>query len=55
MDKEKDGFVDGAVARGVDAKMADQVFELMAFFAGYGFNRSHSAAYALGHRTRPRT
>jgi DNA polymerase-3 subunit alpha len=46
MDKEKDGFVSGAIARGVDAKVADQVFELMAFFAGYGFNRSHSAAYA---------
>jgi DNA polymerase-3 subunit alpha len=46
MAKEKDGFVSGALARGVDAKVADQVFELMAFFAGYGFNRSHSAAYA---------
>jgi DNA polymerase-3 subunit alpha len=46
MDKEKDGFVSGAIERGVDAKLAEQVFDLMAFFAGYGFNRSHSAAYA---------
>ena len=45
MDAEKAGFVEGAQARGVDLKIADQVFELMAFFAGYGFNRSHSAAY----------
>ncbi|HVV87762.1 MAG TPA: DNA polymerase III subunit alpha, partial [Kofleriaceae bacterium] len=46
MDKEKAGFLEGAVAKGVDARIADQVFELIAFFAGYGFNRSHSAAYA---------
>lgn len=45
MDKEKAGFVDGAIKKGVDAKIADAVFELIAFFAGYGFNRSHSAAY----------
>ncbi|MEZ4402044.1 MAG: DNA polymerase III subunit alpha [Kofleriaceae bacterium] len=45
MDKEKAGFVDGATGKGVDEKVADAVFELMAFFAGYGFNRSHSAAY----------
>jgi DNA polymerase-3 subunit alpha len=37
----------GAVKQGVDEKTADEVFELMAFFAGYGFNRSHSAAYAI--------
>ena len=46
MAQEKQGFVDGAKARGVESKTADQIFELMAFFAGYGFNRSHSAAYA---------
>jgi DNA polymerase III subunit alpha len=45
MDQEKEGFVSGAVARGVDRKVASDVFDLMAFFAGYGFNRSHSAAY----------
>jgi len=45
MAKQKEKFLDGAKAKGVDLKVADQVFELMAFFAGYGFNRSHSAAY----------
>ncbi len=45
MDDEKAGFLEGAKAKGVDDKIADQVFELIAFFAGYGFNRSHSAAY----------
>jgi DNA polymerase-3 subunit alpha len=45
MDKEKAGFMEGAVGKGVDAKIADGIFELIAFFAGYGFNRSHSAAY----------
>jgi DNA polymerase-3 subunit alpha len=46
MDQEKAGFMEGATRRGVDRKTASEVFDLMAFFAGYGFNRSHSAAYA---------
>jgi DNA polymerase-3 subunit alpha len=45
MEKQKQTFLEGAKAKGVDSKIADAVFELMAFFAGYGFNRSHSAAY----------
>ncbi|CAN5796053.1 DNA polymerase III subunit alpha [soil metagenome] len=45
MAKQKATFMDGAKAKAIDIKIADQVFELMAFFAGYGFNRSHSAAY----------
>jgi len=45
MAKQKEIFLDGARVKQVDSKIADQVFELMAFFAGYGFNRSHSAAY----------
>lgn len=45
MDAEKAGFLEGAQQQGVDAKIADSVFDLIAFFAGYGFNRSHSAAY----------
>lgn len=45
MAKQKDMFIAGAKAKNLDIKIADQVFELMAFFAGYGFNRSHSAAY----------
>src|SRR4029079_764653 len=45
MAKQKEKFVEGAKSKNVDSKIDDQVFELMAFFAGYGFNRSHSAAY----------
>ncbi|HEU0029375.1 MAG TPA: DNA polymerase III subunit alpha [Kofleriaceae bacterium] len=45
MAKQKELFLAGAKQKNVDPKIADQVFELMAFFAGYGFNRSHSAAY----------
>ncbi|MES2204283.1 MAG: DNA polymerase III subunit alpha, partial [Pseudomonadota bacterium] len=40
-------FLAGSIARNVDAKVANGVFDLMEKFAGYGFNRSHSAAYAL--------
>ena len=40
-------FVDGAVARGVPEAQAAHIFDLMEKFAGYGFNKSHSAAYAL--------
>ena len=47
MDKEKAKFMAGAEKNGVDVKIADEVFELMAAFAGYGFNKSHSAAYGL--------
>ncbi len=47
MDAQREGFISGACARGVEAALARQIFELMAKFAGYGFNKSHSAAYAL--------
>jgi hypothetical protein len=47
MAKEKAGFLDGAKAKKVDGKIAERVFDLMEKFAGYGFNRSHSAAYGL--------
>lgn len=40
-------FVEGAINNGVDGGIAGQVFDLMEYFAGYGFNKSHSAAYAL--------
>ena len=43
----KEQFVAGAVSRGVAAKLAEQVFNDIEPFAGYGFNKSHSAAYAL--------
>lgn len=44
---QREGFVSGAVARGVNQRLASQIFDLIEKFAGYGFNRSHSAAYAL--------
>ncbi len=40
-------FVEGATERGLDAKKATEIFELIEHFGGYGFNKSHSAAYAL--------
>jgi len=47
MDKQGELFRAGAVERGVDEDTATYIFDLMAKFAGYGFNKSHSAAYAL--------
>jgi DNA polymerase-3 subunit alpha len=47
MAKEKAGFLEGAKQKKVDGKIAERVFDLMEKFAGYGFNRSHSAAYGL--------
>ncbi|MFT6509577.1 MAG: DNA polymerase-3 subunit alpha [Parvibaculaceae bacterium] len=46
MDKQKVRFMEGAVAKGVDKDQADGIFELVNKFAGYGFNKSHAAAYA---------
>lgn len=47
MAAQKELFVKGAIAHQFDAQKAGELFELMAYFAGYGFNKSHSAAYAL--------
>jgi DNA polymerase-3 subunit alpha len=47
MAKQRSVFVSGAVARGVREAQATMIFDLMEKFAGYGFNKSHSAAYAL--------
>ncbi len=47
MDQQKQRFVSGAVAQGVPAHQADYIFELVAKFAGYGFNKSHAAAYGV--------
>ena len=47
MDKQRQSFVDGATARKVAAQKASQIFDQVAKFAGYGFNKSHAAAYAL--------
>ena len=48
MKKQRDIFLAGAVTTGIcPADKAGEIFDLMAYFAGYGFNKSHSAAYAL--------
>lgn len=47
MAKQKSIFVDGSKANGVAEADAEQIFGLLEYFAGYGFNKSHSAAYAL--------
>jgi DNA polymerase-3 subunit alpha len=47
MEAQRQLFIEGAVGRGVAAGLADQIFDQMAKFAGYGFNKSHAAAYAL--------
>jgi len=46
MEKLKESFIQGARANGISEKKATKIFDLMAFFAEYGFNKSHSAAYA---------
>jgi DNA polymerase-3 subunit alpha len=47
MAKQREAFLAGAKAKGVNDKKAIKLFELIEFFAGYGFNKSHSTAYAL--------
>jgi len=47
MAKEKIPFLAGVKEQGIDLKKAEAIFDLMAMFAEYGFNKSHSAAYAL--------
>ena len=47
MAKQREIFMQGAVERGVEPETAAHIFDLMEKFAGYGFNKSHSAAYAL--------
>lgn len=47
MEMQRDRFISGALENGISLKDAKQLFEQMSMFAGYGFNRSHSAAYAM--------
>ncbi|MFP3040833.1 DNA polymerase III subunit alpha [Treponema primitia] len=47
LDKEKVPFIAGALKRGFKEADADRIFEILAPFAGYGFNKSHAAAYAV--------
>jgi len=47
MAKQRGGFIEGCVANNIDADLAGNIFDLVEKFAGYGFNKSHSAAYGL--------
>ena len=47
MQAQRERFVQGCTRRGITEKKAAKIFELMEYFAGYGFNKSHSTAYAL--------
>lgn len=47
MAKQRSTFVEGAVAQNIDGVLAAQIFDLVEKFAGYGFNKSHSAAYGV--------
>jgi len=47
MAKQREVFTEGAIANQIDESIATYIFDLMEKFAGYGFNKSHSAAYAL--------
>src|SRR6266403_2019853 len=47
MAQQRQRFVEGATQRKYPPKKIEKIFDLMAQFAGYGFNKSHSAAYAL--------
>ncbi len=47
MDAQRERFVQGSVANKIESERAEYIFDLVAKFAGYGFNKSHAAAYAL--------
>ncbi len=52
MKKQKEKFLEGAVKGGLSQKRAEEIFELIAPFAGYGFNKAHAACYAtIAYRT----
>ncbi|MBU4149630.1 MAG: DNA polymerase III subunit alpha, partial [Candidatus Omnitrophica bacterium] len=47
MDQQRKAFIEGAVKNKIDKRIAEKIFNLIEHFAGYGFNKSHSAAYAM--------
>jgi DNA polymerase III subunit alpha len=47
MAKQREAFMEGARGKGINEKKARKIFDLMEYFAGYGFNKSHSTAYAF--------
>ena len=47
MAEQRDKFIEGCRARGIDSDKAEEIFEKIDYFSGYGFNKSHSAAYGM--------
>ena len=47
MKKQQKQFIEGALKNGIDKKTANEIYDLIAYFAGYGFNKSHSVSYAF--------
>jgi DNA polymerase-3 subunit alpha len=47
MAEQREKFINGAVKNNVNPKKAGEIYDIIEKFAGYGFNKSHSAAYAL--------
>lgn len=47
MEREKKGFIDGCRANGIGERVAEKIWNLIEYFSGYGFNKSHSTAYAF--------
>lgn len=47
MEAQRNSFIQGCIKNGIDEKTAEKIFEEISYFAGYGFNKSHAAAYAL--------
>ncbi|MFC1667680.1 DNA polymerase III subunit alpha [Candidatus Omnitrophota bacterium] len=47
MDQQRKAFIEGAAKNKIDRRIAEKIFNLIEHFAGYGFNKSHSAAYAM--------
>ncbi|MFC1624104.1 DNA polymerase III subunit alpha [Candidatus Omnitrophota bacterium] len=47
MDQQRKAFIEGAIKNKIDKRIADKIFSLIEHFAGYGFNKSHSTAYAM--------
>ena len=43
---QRESFIQGSINNGIEESIANEVFDLLVYFAGYGFNKSHSAAYA---------
>ncbi|HOF03535.1 MAG TPA: DNA polymerase III subunit alpha, partial [Atribacterota bacterium] len=47
MKKQQKQFIEGAIQNGIAKKTAEEIYDLIAYFAGYGFNKSHSVSYAF--------